>query len=146
MNEKKEPLLSVENISISFGGLKALNGVSFNVYPGEIVAIIGPNGAGKTTMLNVINGVYTPDEGRIIFEGKERPLKNEPPPCGRHGHFQDLSEPGPVQGHDHPGKHHGGPDPEDEIANIFSQCVYWGMSEKEEIEHREAVEWIVDFL
>ena len=78
MNKKREPLLRVEEISITFGGLKALNGVSLEVYPGEVMAIIGPNGAGKTTMLNVINGVYTPDEGRIFFEGRERPLKMKP--------------------------------------------------------------------
>ncbi|NNL76925.1 MAG: ATP-binding cassette domain-containing protein, partial [Desulfobacterales bacterium] len=78
MSENKEPILKVEDIHISFGGLKALNGVSLEVNPGEIMAIIGPNGAGKTTMLNVINGVYTPDEGRIFFEGQERPLKMKP--------------------------------------------------------------------
>ncbi len=75
MNQKKEPLLRVKDITISFGGLQALNKVSLEVYPGEIMAIIGPNGAGKTTMLNIINGVYTPNEGRIYFEGKERPRK-----------------------------------------------------------------------
>ena len=75
MNQKKEPLLQMVDIEISFGVLKALDKVSIDVYPGEIVAIIGPNGAGKTTMLNVINGVYTPDKGQIFFEGKERPLK-----------------------------------------------------------------------
>ncbi|MCP4666597.1 MAG: ATP-binding cassette domain-containing protein, partial [Deltaproteobacteria bacterium] len=67
MNEKKEPILRAENISISFGGLKALNDVSLEIYPGEIFAIIGPNGAGKTTMLNVINGFYRQDEGNIFF-------------------------------------------------------------------------------
>ena len=78
MNANKEPILKVEDIHISFGGLKALNGVSLKVNYGEIMAIIGPNGAGKTTMLNVINGVYTPDEGRIFFEGRQRPLKMKP--------------------------------------------------------------------
>ena len=78
MNQKNDPLLRVEEISISFGGLKALNQVSLEVYPGEIMAIIGPNGAGKTTMLNIISGVYTPNEGRIFFEGKERPRKMKP--------------------------------------------------------------------
>jgi branched-chain amino acid transport system ATP-binding protein len=72
MNQKKEPLLQMEDISISFGGLKALNGVGIEVYPQEIMAIIGPNGAGKTTLLNIVNGFYVPDEGRILFEGKER--------------------------------------------------------------------------
>ena len=78
MSQKTEPLLQMEDIEISFGVLKALDRVSLQVYPGEIMAIIGPNGAGKTTLLNVINGVYTPDNGRISFEGKERPLKIKP--------------------------------------------------------------------
>jgi branched-chain amino acid transport system ATP-binding protein len=113
MSANKEPLLRVEDIHISFGGLKALNNVSLDVNPGEIMAIIGPNGAGKTTMLNVINGVYTPDEGRIFFEGEERSLQmkphhvahffrgrgkipaNETAPCGRNGDRPNLSKPGP---------------------------------------------------
>jgi len=145
VNEKKEPLLQVEGVSIHFGGLKALDKVSLEVYPGEIMAIIGPNGAGKTTMLNIINGVYTPDEGRIIFEGKEWPRKMKPHHVAAMGisrTFQNLAlfrgmttlaniMVGRTQ------KMH---------SNIFSQALYWGMSEKEEIEHREAVEWIIDFL
>ena len=71
-------MLDMQNISLSFGGVKALTDISFNVREHEIRAIIGPNGAGKSSMLNVINGVYTPDEGRISFEGKERPLKMKP--------------------------------------------------------------------
>ena len=65
-----EALLSVENVSLSFGGVKALTDVSFDVLQGEIRAIIGPNGAGKTSMLNVINGFYHPQEGRITFKGQ----------------------------------------------------------------------------
>ena len=86
MNEKKEPILRAENISISFGGLQALNDVSLEIYPGEIMGIIGPNGAGKTTMLNIINGFYKPDEGRIFFEGKERHDQHvfQPPCQNRH--------------------------------------------------------------
>ena len=67
-----ETLLSVENVSLSFGGVKAVSGVSFDIRKGEIRAIIGPNGAGKTSMLNVINGFYHPQEGRITFKGKTR--------------------------------------------------------------------------
>ncbi len=66
------PLLQLERISLSFGGLKALSSVDLDIAKGEILAIIGPNGAGKTSLLNVINGVYHPQEGRILFEGKER--------------------------------------------------------------------------
>ncbi len=59
-------LLSVESVSLSFGGVKAVSDVSFDIRKGEIRAIIGPNGAGKTSMLNIINGFYHPQQGRII--------------------------------------------------------------------------------
>src|SRR6185503_7663682 len=67
-----EVLLSVENVSLSFGGVKAISGVSFDIRKGEIRDIIGPNGAGKTSMLNVINGFYHPQQGRITFKGATR--------------------------------------------------------------------------
>jgi branched-chain amino acid transport system ATP-binding protein len=67
-----EVLLAVENVSLAFGGIKAVSGVSFDIRKGEIRAIIGPNGAGKTSLLNVINGFYHPQQGRIIFKGKPR--------------------------------------------------------------------------
>ena len=65
-------LLSVEDVSLSFGGVKAVSNVSFDIYKGEIRAIIGPNGAGKTSMLNIINGFYHPQQGHITFRGKTR--------------------------------------------------------------------------
>ncbi len=67
-----DPILELENISLSFGAVHALADVSFSIYPGEVLAIIGPNGAGKTTMLNVINGVYHPSEGKITHKGQVR--------------------------------------------------------------------------
>src|SRR5437868_6283093 len=67
-----ELLLSVDDVSLSFGGVKAISGVSFDIRKGEIRAIIGPNGAGKTSMLNVINGFYQPQEGSITFKGATR--------------------------------------------------------------------------
>jgi len=63
-------MLDMQNISLSFGGVKALTDISFNVREHEIRAIIGPNGAGKSSMLNVINGVYTPQQGGIAFRGE----------------------------------------------------------------------------
>jgi len=145
MNQKTVPLLAMEDIHISFGGLKALNGVSLEVNPGEIMAIIGPNGAGKTTMLNVINGVYTPDAGRIFFEGQERPLKIKPHHVAAMGISRTFQNLALFKGMDtwsnimvgRTQKMH---------SNFFSQGIYWGMSQKEEIEHREAVEGIIDFL
>ena len=145
VNEKKEPLLQVEGVSISFGGLKALDKVSLEVYPGEIMAIIGPNGAGKTTMLNIINGVYTPDEGRIIFEGKERHRKMKPHHVAAMGISRTFQNLALFRGMTTLGNIMVGRT-QKMHSNIFSQALYWGLSEKEEIEHREAVEWIVDFL
>ena len=63
------PLLDIEDLSIRFGGVTALDGVSVAVAEGQIVGIIGPNGAGKTTVFNCITGVYTPDAGSITFAG-----------------------------------------------------------------------------
>jgi branched-chain amino acid transport system ATP-binding protein len=145
MNEKNEPLLLVQDISITFGRLMALNHVSLEIYPGEITAIIGPNGAGKTTMLNIINGFYKPDAGRIIFEGKEWPKKMKPDRIAAQGIARTFQNLALFRGMSTLGnimigrtmKMH---------SNIFSQALYWRMSEKEEIEHREAVEYIIDFL
>jgi branched-chain amino acid transport system ATP-binding protein len=145
MNEKAEPILRAENISISFGGLMALDDVSLEIYPGEIMGIIGPNGAGKTTMLNIINGFYKPDKGRIIFEGEERPKKMKPNQIAAQGIartfqnlalFSGMSALGNIMVGRTMLMH----------SNIFSQGLYWWFSQKEEIEHRKAVEWIIDFL
>ena len=145
MNEKPEPILRAEDIHITFGGLKALNGVSLDIYPGEIMAIIGPNGAGKTTMLNIINGFYKADEGRIFFEGEERPKKIKPNKIAAQGIartfqnlalFKGMSALGNIMMGRTMMIH----------SNIFSQALYWGLGQKEVIEHREAVEKIIDFL
>jgi len=69
MHEAKKPLLEVKEIELSFGGLKAVNNVGFNVHEKSIVSIIGPNGAGKTTLFNVLTGYYRPDSGHVIFGG-----------------------------------------------------------------------------
>jgi len=66
-----KPILEVKNISLSFGGVKAITNISFNVLKHEIRAIIGPNGAGKSSMLNCINGIYKPQEGKVILNGEE---------------------------------------------------------------------------
>ena len=145
MAHRSEPLLKVERVSLSFGGLKALNQVSLEVFPGEIVAIVGPNGAGKTTTLNVINGVYRPDEGKIFFEGAERPRNLRPHQVAATGiarTFQNLA------------LFKGMTTLENIMvgrtqmmrSGLFSQGIYWRMIQKEEIGHREAVEWIIDFL
>ena len=83
-------LLSVENISLHFGGVRALTEVSFDVCEGELLSIIGPNGAGKSSLLNCINGVYWPQAGVVRFQGQ--PLDRENPP--------DDRPRGPLGGHD----------------------------------------------
>ena len=65
------PLLSVHDLTLAFGGVKALTGVSFDVAPGSITALIGPNGAGKTSLFNTISGFYRPSAGRVVFEGQD---------------------------------------------------------------------------
>src|SRR5690349_11064102 len=64
------PLLSVQNVSVRFGGIVALDGVSFDVEPGQIAGLIGPNGAGKTTLFNCLSRLYIPNQGDILFEGR----------------------------------------------------------------------------
>lgn len=64
------PLLSLESVSMNFGGLAAVKDLSFDVDAGRIVSLIGPNGAGKSTVFNMITGIYTPTSGRIVFEGR----------------------------------------------------------------------------
>ncbi len=71
-----EPILRLENISLAFGGVKALSDISLDVREHEVRAIIGPNGAGKSSLLNVINGVYHPQHGTITFHGEERRIMN----------------------------------------------------------------------
>ncbi|MES3010701.1 MAG: ABC transporter ATP-binding protein [Pseudomonadota bacterium] len=65
------PMLQVQDLTLAFGGVKALNGVSFSVKPGSITSVIGPNGAGKTSVFNTISGFYTPASGRMVFEGQD---------------------------------------------------------------------------
>lgn len=145
MNGKPEPLLRAENISIRFGGLQALNDVSLEIYPGEIMAIIGPNGAGKTTMLNIINGFYTPDDGRIIFEGKERPRRIRPNLVAAQGIARTFQNLALFKGMTALGNIMMGRT-QKMHSNFFSQALYWGFSQKEEIKHRAVVEEIIDFL
>jgi len=142
--EEREVLLSVENVSLSFGGVKAIRNVSFDIRKGEIRAIIGPNGAGKTSMLNVINGFYHPQEGTITFKGKRRP-RMRPYIAASQGIARTFQNVALFKGMS----------TLDNImtgrtlkmrTGILGQAVYWGWSQKEEIRHREAVERIIDFL
>ena len=101
-------ILDLKNISLAFGGVKALTDISFDVRQHEIRAIIGPNGAGKSSMLNVINGVYRPQQGEIVLRGAQRTNMD----CyarGQGRHRAHLPEHRAVQGHDGPRQHHDRP-------------------------------------
>jgi ABC-type branched-subunit amino acid transport system ATPase component len=92
MASSSAALLEIRNLSLSFGGLRVLDRLDLVVAEGEIVSVIGPNGAGKTTLFNVITGVYAPDEGEILFDGRSL-LGLEPHEIGRRGiarTFQSL--------------------------------------------------------
>ena len=93
-----DAILKIEDIALAFGGVKALTDVSFDVREHEIRAIIGPNGAGKSSMLNVINGVYHPQKGRVTFKGVTR--KQMRPHEAESRHRTDLPEHCAVQRHD----------------------------------------------
>jgi branched-chain amino acid transport system ATP-binding protein len=137
-------LLGVEDISLSFGGVKALSGVTFGVRQGEIRAIIGPNGAGKSSMLNVINGVYHPQQGTVRFRGEVR-RRMEPHRAAAQGvarTFQNIAL-------------FKGMTVLDNImtgrnlkmrASVLEQAIYIGRNRREELEHRAKVEEIIDFL
>jgi branched-chain amino acid transport system ATP-binding protein len=76
-NQEQDPILRVENVYKGFGGLMAVNGVSFEVPKGKITGLIGPNGAGKTTTFNIVSGFYKPDKGQVYFKGE--PIGGLPP-------------------------------------------------------------------
>ena len=137
-------ILDVKNISLRFGGVKALTDISFNVREHEIRAIIGPNGAGKSSMLNCINGVYTPSEGSITFRGQtfDHMDSHQVATMGIARTFQNLAL-------------FKGMSVLDNImsgrnlrmkSNLFLQALRIGPAQAEEERHREFVEHIIDFL
>ena len=139
-----EVLLSVEDVSLSFGGVRALTDVSFDIRKGEIRAIIGPNGAGKTSMLNVINGFYHPQQGRIRFKGATR-AKMRPFEAASGGIARTFQNVALFKGMT----------ALDNILTgrslkmrrgLFWQLIRHGPALAEEVEHRRFVEEIIDFL
>ena len=137
-------MLKVDDISLSFGGVKALTDVSFEVYEHEILAIIGPNGAGKSSMLNCINGFYQPQEGAITFKGTtyKKMATHKAAQQGIARTFQNIAL-------------FKGMSTLDNImtgrnlkmkSNFLMQALYFGPARREELEHRAEVEKIIDFL
>ena len=137
-------LLGVEGITLRFGGVTALSDVAFDIRRGEIRAIIGPNGAGKSSMLNVINGFYHPQEGRITWRGRTR-RRMRPHEAAAQGiarTFQNIAL-------------FKGMSTLDNImtgrllkmkATLIEQAFYLGRARREEIANRAAVEKVIDFL
>ncbi len=142
-----DSFFSIHNLSISFGGLMAVDNVSFDVSPGSIFSIIGPNGAGKTTIFNCISGLYSPDSGKIIFQGKNI-IGLKPHKIARKGiarTFQNIElfsrmttmENLMLGRHIHM------------KTGIWSGATFYRRGSKaaqEEIKHRERVENIIDLL
>jgi len=137
-------ILDVHNISLAFGGVKALTDISFDVREHEIRSIIGPNGAGKSSMLNCINGVYQPQQGEISLRGRTfRHMKpRQVAEMGVARTFQNLAL-------------FKGMSVLDNImtgrnlkmrTNLFQQAIRWGAAEREETAQRIVVERIIDFL
>jgi len=139
-----EEILRVDNVSLSFGGVKAITDVSFDIVKGEIRAIIGPNGAGKTSMLNCVNGFYQPQEGTITFKGiSHRLMKpHEAASSGIARTFQNVAL-------------FRGMSTLDNImtgrtlkmkTGLFWHLFRFGPAENEELEHRAKVEEVISFL
>jgi len=143
-NGAGDALLKIDNVSLSFGGVKAIRDVSFDIKKGEIRAIIGPNGAGKTSMLNVINGFYHPQVGTITYRGQSR-HDMRPHIAATQGIARTFQNVALFRGMS----------TLDNImtgrtlkmkTSLFWHLWRWGPAENEEIEHRDRVEHIIDFL
>jgi len=143
-NPVGDVLLKVEDVSLAFGGVRALSDISFELRRHEMLAIIGPNGAGKSSMLNCINGFYHPQQGRITYKGVTRQAMrpHEAAAQGIARTFQNIAL-------------FKGMSTLDNImtgrnlkmrTGLLAQALYWGPAIKEEIREREAVERIIDFL
>ena len=142
--ELKPVKIRIENLSLSFGGVKALSDVSLDIRENEILAIIGPNGAGKTCVLNCISGFYKPQKGEIYYEGQKitRIRPDKAAKLGLARTFQNIEL-------------YTGLSSLDNIMaarhvmmkqNFLSSALYFGWAHREEVKHRETVEDIIDFL
>ena len=143
-SEIQHILLKLDNIQLAFGGIKALDGVSLEVFKGEVLAIIGPNGAGKTCILNCINGFYRPQEGKIYFQEREitRMPSHKIAKLGISRTFQNIE------------LYSGLTVLENLLAGrhifmntgFFWGALYFGKGLHDEKKHRKRVEEIIDFL
>jgi len=140
----REPQLAATAVSKRFGGVLAVEHVSFAVSRGEIVSIIGPNGAGKTSLLNMISGFYRPSSGSILFEGRDI-TATKPSAIAKLGiarTFQNIALFGGLTVLENImlGRH------VHMRAGVFASLVYWGPAQREQVRQRERVEEIIEFL
>jgi branched-chain amino acid transport system ATP-binding protein len=137
-------LFQVDNLSINFGGIKAVDGVTFDVAKGEVFTIIGPNGAGKTTIFNLVSRIYEPSGGRLVFEGRE--ITQVPPhkiaALGIARTFQniELFEHATLLQNLLLARH------AHKKSGFFSELLFLPSVRRMELEHREAVEKVIEFL
>ena len=139
-----EQILDVRNVTLRFGGVTALQDVTFDVVDNELFAIIGPNGAGKTSIFNCLNGVYRPQEGTILFEGTEmigmRPSASANLGIARTfqnlGLFVNLN----VIDNLMLGRHHL------MKTGFLAGALWWGRAKREEVENRKRVEEIIELI
>ena len=137
-------LMEMRNITLRFGGVKAITDISFDIREGEIRAIIGPNGAGKSSMLNVISGFYVPQEGEVWYKGSKRPPMKpyQVAQLGIARTFQNIAlfEGMTVLDNVMTGRlNH-------MKTNLIQQAIWRGSAEREEVANREVVEKVIDFL
>ncbi len=139
-----DDLLSIKDVTLSFGGIMALNGVSFEARKGEILAIIGPNGAGKTSLLNCLNNFYHPNRGSITFKGQD--LTRLPP--------YRIAQLGVARTFQHTALYTGLSTLDNLMAarhihmraGMLDSIIYYARARSEDIAHRQVVEEIIDFL
>ncbi|MCC6868153.1 MAG: ABC transporter ATP-binding protein [Burkholderiales bacterium] len=139
-----EVILRLERISLAFGGVKALTDISFDVREHEIRAIIGPNGAGKSSMLNVINGVYRPQQGTITFRGQVRRDMNSHE-VARNGIARTFQNIALFRGMSVLDNIMTGRNLKMQ-AGILEQAIWFGRARREELANRLKVEEVIDFL
>ena len=140
----REPVLEVRSLTLSFGGVRALDDVSFEVNESELFAIIGPNGAGKTSIFNCLNGVYRPQQGTIHFAGVDI-LGRSPTQIASLGIARTFQNLGLFVNLDiidnlMLGRHL------EMSTGFLAGMVFWGKARREEVAHRRKVEEIVDLL
>lgn len=137
-------ILQVKNLSLRFGGVIALDNVSFEVKEGEIFSLIGPNGAGKTSMLNCISGLYKPSDGEILFKGppitRLKPHRRTVLGIARAFQNIELFPHLSVLDNLMLGRH------VRMKTGLLAGGLYWGKAQKEEVEHRRKIEEVIDFL